>query len=165
MDQFQLYVRVNTFLAREAQLLDAGKFEEWYATLDEEIDYIAPLRHAVSNREDEVDPDAYRYRDNLKSIRTRIDRLKTGFGFAEMPYSRTTRSVSSVLVGQVEGERLDVSSTIILYRHRGTDQSGDTLHARRNDVLRIKGDDFRLLRREVIFSEVSLSTPNLGIFF
>ena len=40
----------------------------------------------------------------------------------------------------------------------------DTLHARRSDRLRHTAQGLRLAAREILFSEVALSTPNLGIF-
>jgi len=165
MDTVQLREAVTQFLAREAMLLDEGRFDDWYAILDDAIVYEAPLRLATINRGDEMVAGAYRFSDDKKIIRTRIDRIKTGNAFSENPPSRTVRSVSSIcILGENDGV-VEVSSALIVYRQRANDLSGDTIHARRNDRLRFTPDGLRLCARTVILAEVSLSTPNLGIFF
>jgi 3-phenylpropionate/cinnamic acid dioxygenase small subunit len=164
MDTVQLREAVTQFLALEAMLLDEGRFDDWYAMLDDAIVYEAPLRLATIKRGDEMVAGAYRFADDKKIIRTRIDRIKTGNAYAESPPSRTVRSVSSVAILGENGGVVTVSSTLIVYRQRANDPSGDTIHARRNDRLRFTPDGLRLCARTVILAEVSLSTPNLGIF-
>lgn len=165
MDAIALREAVSQFLALEAMLLDEGRFEEWYELLDADLVYEAPLRLAANARADEVVAGAYRFRDDKKVIRTRIDRLATGNAHSESPPSRTVRSVSSICVlpGDDTGT-VRVSSALIVYRHRGNDPHGDTIHARRQDRLRMTDRGLRLVSRTILLSEVALSTPNLAIF-
>jgi len=164
MDAVQLRETVTQFFAFEAMLLDEGRFDDWYSLLDDALVYEAPLRLATNKRADEMVAGAYRFADDKKIIRTRIDRIQTGNASAESPPSRTVRSVSSIyILGERDGV-VAVSSTIIVYRQRANDPSGDTIHARRNDRLKFTPDGLRLCARTVILAEVSLSTPNLGIF-
>lgn len=164
MDAVQLREAVTQFLALEAMLLDEGRFEDWYALLDDELVYEAPLRLATNKRSDEMVAGAYRFKDDKKILRTRIDRINTGNAYSENPPSRTARSVSSICILGENSGVVSVSSTIIVYRQRANDASGDTIHARRNDRLKLTPDGLRLCARTIILAEVSLSTPNLGIF-
>jgi len=164
MDAVQLREAVTQFLALEAKLLDEGRFDDWYALLDDHLVYEAPLRFATDDRSRELARDVYRFRDDKQHVRTRIDRIKTGFGLSERPFSRTVRSVSSICIeGERDGE-VAVSSALIVYRHRANDPAGETIHARRNDRLKLTPDGLRLRARTIVLSEISLSTPNLAIF-
>ena len=165
MDASQLRDAVTQFLALEARLLDEGRFEDWYALLDDQLVYEAPLRFATDQRQDEIAQDVYRFRDDKKLVRTRINRIKTGLGVAESPFSRTIRSVSSIYVEAERDGEVAVSSALIVYRHRANDAAGETIHARRNDRLKLTPDGLRLRSRTIIFCEVTLSTSNLAIFF
>ena len=164
MDAVHLREVVTQFLAVEAMLLDEGRFEEWLDLLDESIVYEAPIRLGTNRRDEEFASGGYRFRDDKDILRLRVARLKTGAGYAETPPSRTVRSISSIcILGETDGV-VSVSSALILYRHRGNDMAGDTIHARRNDRLAISEAGLTLLSRSIIFAEVSLSTPNLGVF-
>ena len=164
MDAVQLREAVTQFLATEAMLLDEGRFEEWLDLLVEGVVYETPIRLGTIGREEELASGGYRFRDDKDILRLRVARLNSGAGYAETPPSRTVRSVSSIcIVGEADGV-VTVSSALILYRHRGNDGVGDTIHARRNDRLAISASGLKLLSRSIIFAEVSLSTPNLGIF-
>jgi 3-phenylpropionate/cinnamic acid dioxygenase small subunit len=157
--------RAAQFLALEAMLLDAGKLEEWFELLDEDLIYEVPLLEARDNREQERSAGGFRFRDTKPMIRVRIDRLGTASAHAEYPPSRTVRSVATICVLPTSTpEVVSVSSTLIVYRHRGIDAYGDLIHARRNDQLRIVGDGARLVARSIVLAENSLSTPNLAIF-
>lgn len=164
MDAIHLREAVTQFLALEAMLLDEGRFEEWLDLLDDAITYEAPIRLGTNRREEELSSGGYRFKDDKDILRLRVARLATGFGYAETPPSRTTRSISSICIFGETNNGVSVSSALILYRHRGNDVMGDTIHARRNDRLSYSAAGLKLLTRSILLAEVSLSTPNLGIF-
>jgi N,N-dimethyl phenylurea N-demethylase beta subunit len=164
MDPIQLRDTASQFLATEAMLLDEGRFEEWFALLDDDLEYLVPIRVGANTRAEEMAGGGYRQRDSKQLIRQRIDRLRSGAAYSESPPSRTVRSVSAVCLLSETDNVASISSTLIVYRHRGNDLVGDAIHARRNDRLRLTATGPLLLSRSVILAEVSLSTPNLGIF-
>ncbi|BCL33158.1 aromatic-ring-hydroxylating dioxygenase subunit beta [Streptomyces aurantiacus] len=160
----QLLTLASQFLAREARLLDEGREEEWFELLDDDILYVIPIRQATQPRSDEIDRSAYRLRDTKAHLRTRIDRSQTGLAYSEVPPSRTMRLVGSVEVtGAPQPDLVDVSSALLVYRQRGIDPHYDLIPCRRNDRLRLTGDGVRLLSREVVLTETSLTTPNLAV--
>ena len=164
MDKTQAFFIAQEFLSREAKLLDERRFDEWFATLDDDIVYYVPIREAKTDFADEHAGGGYRIRDNKALIDIRIKRQATGFAWAETPPSRTTRVVGSLIVEVLADDRIAVESAMILYRQRGHDALGDIVPVRRQDELKITSDGVRLLRRTAHIAEVVLSTPNLGVF-
>ncbi|GAA0995942.1 aromatic-ring-hydroxylating dioxygenase subunit beta [Acrocarpospora macrocephala] len=159
-----VYTAVATFLAREARLLDEGREEEWFELLADDLLYTIPIRQAAEPRTAEINRSAFRLRDNKMNVRTRLNRLATGHAYSEVPPSRTMRLVGSVEVSPGPGPDLvDVSSALLVYRQRGIDPHFDLIPCRRNDRLRWTGEGLRLVSREVILTETSLLTPNLGV--
>lgn len=160
-----MYAMASQFLAHEARLLDEGREEEWFELLDDDLLYTVPVRQATEPRANEVNRSAFRLRDTKAHVRTRINRAHTGHAYSEIPPSRTLRIVGSVEVAATD--RADVTavhSSLLLYRQRGIDVHFDLIPCRRNDLLRITGAGPRLLSREVILTETSLKTANLGVF-
>ncbi|MFI8092133.1 aromatic-ring-hydroxylating dioxygenase subunit beta [Streptomyces sp. NPDC086080] len=159
------YTLVAQFLAHEARLLDEGREEEWFALLDDELLYTVPARRSTEPRSMEVDRTAWRIRDTKAHIRTRIARTNTGHAYSEVPPSRTMRLVGGVEVRTTdEPGVVEAYSSLLLYRQRGIDVHFDLVPCRRNDRVRLTDAGPRLLSREVILTETSLKTANLGVF-
>ena len=154
----------QAFLSREAKLLDERRFDEWFDMLDDAIVYHVPIRETRLAYPDEHAGGGYRIRDNKALIRVRIDRLKSGFAWAETPPSRTTRVVGSIMAETGEDGTIRAESAMLLYRQRGHDAPGEVIPVRRADILRLTDDGPRLLRRDAFIAEVVLSTSNLGVF-
>ncbi|WP_329343570.1 hypothetical protein OG252_45010 [Streptomyces sp. NBC_01352] len=158
------YTLVAQFLAYEARLLDEGREEEWFALLDDDLLYTVPSRQSTQPRSDEVNRAAWRIRDTKAHVRTRLDRLNTGHAYSEVPPSRTMRLVGSVEVRTTsEVDVVEAYSSLLLYRQRGIDVHFDLIPCRRNDRVRLSAAGPRLLAREVILTETSLKTANLGV--
>ncbi|WP_020655786.1 aromatic-ring-hydroxylating dioxygenase subunit beta [Massilia niastensis] len=161
----ELMAMAQEFLAREAKFLDERRFWDWYALLDDALEYYVPIRQSRLAFGDEVEAGSYRISDNKQHIHVRIKRVDSGAGWAETPPSRTLRVVGSVLVAPTEREDvIAVESALLLYRQRGHDERGDVIPVRRQDLLRITDGGLRLLKRNALLAEAVLSTPNLGVF-
>lgn len=159
-----VHAAVCMFLATEARLLDEGREEDWYELLADDLLYAIPIRQAAEPRSAEVDRKAFRLRDTKADIRMRLNRLATNHAYSEVPPSRTMRLVGSVTVHTGPApDLLQVSSALLLYRQRGIDPHFDLIPCRRNDILRRSEGNLTLVSREVILTETSLATPNLGV--
>lgn len=159
------YTLVAQFLAHEARLLDEGRDEEWLDLLDEELLYTVPARQSALPQTDEVNRNAWRIRDTKAHVVTRVKRGDQGHAYSEVPPSRTARLVGSIEVTRTETpDMVAAYSTLLVYRQRGIDVHFDLIPARRNDLLRLTPAGPRLLSREVILTETTLKTPNLGVF-
>ena len=155
---------VSQFFAREAMLLDRGEFDQWLAMLDQDVRYLVPLRLGTYDRQDEFPEGAYRQLHDHLTLSLRVERSKSATGYSEAPNSRTVRSVSAICITEETDTTVSTSSALILYRNRANDMHGDTIHARRDDTLRKTPDGLKLLDRTVYLADVSLGTPNLGVF-
>lgn len=165
MSRVELNMLAQEFLAFEAKLLDERRFREWFALLDDSFVYHVPLREARMSFADEVPSEGYRIHDTKSHIENRIKRLESGAAWSETPPSRTLRVVGSVLVREGDSNDLiSVESALLLYRQRGTEQMGDVLAVRRNDVLRLNSEGLMLYRRNALIADTTLLTPNLGVF-
>ena len=157
MNKQDAFFIAQEFLGQEAKLLDERRFDEWFELLDDEIVYHVPIREARLAYADEHAGGGYRVRDNKALIGVRIERLKSGFAWAETPPSRTTRVVGSILANPAGESEIAVESAMLLYRQRGHDAVGEV-------IPRVPADVPRLLRRDAYIAEVVLSTSNLGVF-
>lgn len=165
MNRMELHVCAQEFLAWEAKLLDERRFEEWYQLLDDNLLYEVPLKIARQEMNEETPTYGYRIRDEKSHVRVRIDRMSSGHGWAEMPVSRTLRMVGSIFVEVTDQpDVISVESALMLYRQRGHDEPGDLIPVRRQDQLRMTDQGPVLMKRTAYITEVTLNTPNLGVF-
>lgn len=165
MNRAELLACAQEFLAWESKLLDERRFEEWYDLLDDEISYRVPIKIARQVISEETPAFGYRIQDRKSHIRVRIDRLSTGHAWSETPVSRTLRMVGSVYAERTErSDVIAVESALMVFRQRGHDELGDVIPVRRQDLVKQTSNGLLLLERTAHIAEVTLSTPNLGIF-
>jgi benzoate/toluate 1,2-dioxygenase beta subunit len=86
--------RCAQFLAREARLLDEGRFEDWLALFAPECLYWVPGTPGAGDPRKEV---AISF-DDRRQLEGRIYRLRTGYAWSQVPASRTARLVANVEV-------------------------------------------------------------------
>lgn len=161
--------QVEQFLYREAALLDARQFHDWYDLLADDLDYWMPVR-STRARGDEANEFAKRgegaFFDETKDhIGERVRKLDTGYSWSEDPPSRTRHFVSNVrIIEKTRAGELTVECAFMVYRTRLA-RDEDMWVGRRVDVLRPVGDSFQIAKRHLFLDHVSLSAKNLSIFF
>jgi ethylbenzene dioxygenase beta subunit len=169
-DALLLRMEVEDFLAREAELLDEQRYGEWLTLLTEDVFYWAPavesveLRRTTSNRVAELDGMAF-FKDSLKTLHMRIERLAVGGAWAEIPPSRLCRIVSNVVVdpGATDGE-YKVRSKFFLFRSR-LEAEEDSYYGSREDVLRRVGGVLKLASRKIVLAQTVLKSRSITTFF
>jgi 3-phenylpropionate/cinnamic acid dioxygenase small subunit len=167
----QEYVEISQFLAREARLLDQNLLWEWYETLADDYKSEVPVRVTLARAEiikdslAEFKTGVNHANDTKGSTRIRIERLFSGYAWAEDPSSRTVRSIGSIEVSKSNNENeFDVSSALLLYRERGLEPDHQFISANRHDVIRSTSKGLELVRRTVYLAHTIVNTPNLGLF-
>ena len=165
------YMQICQFLAREAELLDENRLWEWFELLADDFESVVPVRVSLSRSATEQDPHAefktgvVHAEDTKGSTRVRIERLFSGYAWAEDPPSRTVRSVGSIQVsGRRETGEYEVLSALLLYRERGLEPDYQFIAANRSDVLRRTATGFELVERRIRLAHTIVDTPNLGLF-
>lgn len=154
----------------EAELLDDGRLREWMDLLTDDIVYQVPVRihKEVSddNRVTGVQSRSFHMDETRSSIELRVDRVETGFAWAEEPPSRLRHHVTTIRVrpGAAEGE-LAVRSNVLLYRSRWDRPDHDLLSYERFDTFREVDGAWKLARRWVVLDSTSMPTHNLSFFF
>ena len=173
----QLLANLQVWYAREARLLDERRFDRWFELVDEQIRYRIPTRYLTRQgkhedfsqwaveRELSQESDLLLLDDDYEALQARIERLRSGMAWAEMPPSITRRIVSNVepMEPGASGE-IDALSAVMLWKSRGADQRG-LLVAQRRDTLVESEGDYRLRRRTVILDDTVLMGENLSTLF
>lgn len=175
----QLQFDMEQFYYREAKLLDNRKFREWLTLLNEGLVYVMPGRHSPERDitlkeqdafiviDDELErptPNTLPIReDNYFSMMFRIERCYKHNAWASNPPPRTRRLISNVMV-ELDDDAYRVNSHFMLFysRHRN---DNFTYTGERNDLLQKNGDDWQIVKREVILDWNVIPAPTLGLFF
>jgi phthalate 3,4-dioxygenase beta subunit len=160
------HLTAHHFLVEEAALLDAGEWAGWLGLLTADVRYVMPV--TVTMVHDAVDRGSgmAHFDEDRYAIEKRVQRLLTDHAWTEDPRSRTRHLVTNVRTfGGAEGDRIDVESTVLLFRSRGDDREPEWVCAHRRDVLRREPDGvLRLADRHITVEESVLRTQNLAIF-
>ncbi len=164
-----LRLEVEDFLSREAALLDEQRYAEWLTLLTDDVFYWAPavesveLRRTASNRVAEPNGMAF-FKDTMKTLRMRIERLGVGGAWAEIPPSRMCRIVSNVIVDPAEADgEYKVRSKFFLFRSR-LEAEEDSYYGARDDVLRRVGGVLKLASRKIVLAQTVLKSRSITTF-
>jgi 3-phenylpropionate/cinnamic acid dioxygenase small subunit len=160
----EVWFRIQSFLVREAELLDEGRMREWLDLLADDIRYKLPIRVTRERSARAGDDLGYHMNEDKGMLTTRIDRLDTEFAWAEDPPSRTRRYVSNVRVGNADDGKLAVRSNILLYRGRHGETQDQLLAGLREDLLRPRAGGFEIAERVIHLDQTTLATHNLAVF-
>jgi len=153
------------FLHLEAQFLDDRDFDAWLELLDDELVYRMPVR---ATRPDGQGPEfsevMHHFDDTRATLTMRVDRLKSGDAWAEVPPSRTRHYVTNIRVAAREDDTFDVRSNVLLARTRGDEAVYQWLTAERRDVVVRRANGLRLVERTILLDATTLPTYNLAFF-
>jgi 3-phenylpropionate/cinnamic acid dioxygenase small subunit len=169
IERLILVRRVEEFLYLEAQLLDERRFEEWLDLLADDVRYWMPMTRNV--RFDETQRAETRERQDVnwfdegkRTLRLRVQQIRTGVHWSEEPLSRTCHSVTNVQLDAVATDTVSVRSRFLIYRNRG-DTEVDLFAGKREDLLVRAVDGFLLRHRKIVLDQNVLLAKNLTIFF
>lgn len=161
-------IALTQSLYHEARLLDAERFEEWLELLCDDVAYRMELT-GRRFRADRSPPKAVGagviFNENLARLKLRIDRLRSGFVWAEDPANFVRRVVSNVEIGRAEAENeAIVHSVIVIHRNR-IDGLTRFFTAGRTDRWRHGPNGWNLLARDIRLDHAVLPDSNINVFF
>lgn len=110
---------IETFLYREARLLDSWRLPEWEQLFTEDGRYLVPPVGIA--RPEEADPAQVLFivADDRMRIGQRVLRLMKPSAHAEYPHSRLRHLVSNVeILGEERPGRMRVTANFVVYRIR-----------------------------------------------
>jgi len=164
----EVIVAVTQALHCEARLLDNEAFDGWLAMLDEDICYRMELK-SRRFRADRSPPlpvgPGVIFNEDLGRLKLRVDRLKSGFVWAEDPPNFIRRAISNVeVVARPAENEVRVHSVLIMHRNR-IDGTTRVLTAARTDLWRGEGQAWLLVARDIVLDHSVLPDSNLNAFF
>jgi 3-phenylpropionate/cinnamic acid dioxygenase small subunit len=135
---------IETFLYREARLMDTHAYDEWLALWTDDALYWIP------SNDDDFDPQRHVsiVYENKSRLEDRITRLKSGVAYAQDPKSRVSRVVANVEIEEGENDEIIVHSTFNLTTLRRSHT--DTFAGRVTHKLRPEGNNFRIAYKKVV---------------
>jgi 3-phenylpropionate/cinnamic acid dioxygenase small subunit len=168
----QLWLQVQEFLHREADLLDARCFDEWLTLLDEGIHYWAPLARNLKQKDlthEYTSPGEVAWFDEgIATLRQRVLQLNTGVHWAEEPASRISHLITNIRILDARPDfeqpaEVTVRCRFLVYMNR---LQGETawLVGKRVDTLRRHDSDWKIARREIYLDQSVLQAKALTTF-
>jgi p-cumate 2,3-dioxygenase subunit beta len=154
-EQRGLRQRVEEFLYREAALLDATAYDEWFELFDEGASYAVPSTDVPDGAEGEV---LFLINDNYERLKGRVTRLMSRDAHADYPHPRTRRLVTNVRVSDAgEDDLLEVRANFLVYSLR----VGNVFQfvGEYRYLLREEGDGFKIRHRR---ARLDLETLDYG---
>jgi phthalate 3,4-dioxygenase subunit beta len=142
-----LYIDIQRFLFREAALLDRRDFSAWLSLLTDDVHYSVKV---VLSRDAGAEAVDYAIVDeDAVALKSRIDQISNPkLTRAENPPSLTRRVVANIEAFHGQGaDELDVVSSLLAYRSRPNVPGGGFYVARREDLIRRSGSEWRLAKR------------------
>src|SRR5579872_5419976 len=145
---------IESFLYREARLMDAHAYDEWLALWDQDATYWVPCNS------DDIDPtqNVSIIYDRRGQLRARIQRFKETSWLREQA-PRLKRLISNIEIESASDSEVVVSSGFILaelHHHTQYLWSGGATHA-----LIPNGDSFKIKSKKVLLLNNNEPLPNL----
>ncbi|HXY67696.1 MAG TPA: aromatic-ring-hydroxylating dioxygenase subunit beta [Mycobacterium sp.] len=152
---------VEQFLYREARLADEGDYDAWEALWTDDALYWVPIGGEGGDPQRQMSV----IYDNRNRISTRLNQLRTGKRYAQVPPSNLRRMLANIefLGGRENSEGsvdLEVGANFLAIesRSRGTHLWGGRTTYR----LRRRGDDLLLAYKKVVLVDNDQPLPTLG---
>jgi 3-phenylpropionate/cinnamic acid dioxygenase small subunit len=163
-----LEAEIDRFFAKEAELLDERRFDEWLDLLDDGIRYWMPVARNVhfeqTEREYTTHSEANWFDEGKDILRKRVQQIQGGDHWAEEPRSRTTHILANIRVERVNGSEVTVKSRFVVYSCR-LEHDVDLFVGKRVDVLRRDQGSWKVLARTIYLDQSVLLSRNLTTFF
>ena len=166
-----VWLDVQEFLHREADLLDARRFDEWLGLLDEAVTYRAPLarnvKHGLHEREYTRAGETAWFDEGIETLRQRVAQMNSGAHWVEEPVSRVSHLITNVRIVEAgpqpqAPERVRVRCRFLVYVNRLQAET-TLLVGKRVDTLVRAGDDWRILAREIFLDQNVLQAKALSV--
>jgi 3-phenylpropionate/cinnamic acid dioxygenase small subunit len=173
---FRLKDEVEAFFYDEADALDERRWDDWLAMLADDLEYFLPMQrnvalgaHADALEYTRAGADIHWFEEDKWTLAKRVDQIRTGVHWAEVPLSRVAHLVANVRLLEAtpsleRPETVTASCRIVVSQNRQETEQY-LFVGRRTDTLRRAGDRWLLARRKVVLDQTVLLAKNLTVFF
>jgi 3-phenylpropionate/cinnamic acid dioxygenase small subunit len=156
---------VESFLYREAWLLDERRFDEWLDLFTDDARYVLLMREKAQRAEPGPGgaPVQVLCDDDKRFLALRVRRLDTNLAHSERPPSITRHLIAGVHVVAEDGDEVGVRSSFLVHQAR-LETDAYTFFGGREDRLRQVDGQWRIARRQAVLDHIHLPRA-LTIFF
>lgn len=148
------------FIADEAALLDAGRFDDWLALFTEDGCYWVPLLGAA--QADAHSHNSIAYEDRLL-LRLRIDRLKNPRAHSQHPASHSQHVLQRSRIERDEGDVVTLRTPFLYVEQRGDEQTLLT-GSYRHELQRTAGGGWAIRLKRVDLLGAGRALPAIQLF-
>ena len=161
LESLLLQHEVEQLLYQEARLLDDWNLDEWLNLYTPDARYVVPTTDLP---EGDPQSDLVFIDDDYTRMAARVVRLQSRHAHREYPWSRTRRFISNVMVTSVDGDEIEATASVAVWRFRAGESSP---YVGRYDVrIRRVDGSLRLCRKRAILDQEQLSDHGaLSIIF
>ena len=152
---------VEQLLYLEARLLDDWNLDGWLTLYTEDARYVVPTTDLPDG---DPESDLVFIDDDYTRMVARTVRLQSRHAHREYPWSRTRRFISNVMVTVVDGDEIEATASVAVWRFRAGESSP---YVGRYDMrMRRVGGTLRLCHKRAILDLEELSDHGaLSIIF
>jgi benzoate/toluate 1,2-dioxygenase beta subunit len=149
---------LRAFIEHESDLLDEGRFEEWYELFADDGIYWVPAAHGQESGLNHVSL----FYDEKHTIRTRVTRLMHPMIHCQEPASHCVRMLSSTKLLGLSADRNEyiVASKFMMIEDR-VGSPRRLAGGRVTHTLRVDGESFRIVQKRVDLTNCDQSFPML----
>jgi 3-phenylpropionate/cinnamic acid dioxygenase small subunit len=151
--------QAQDFVAHEAALLDAGRFDDWLALFAEDGHYWVPLQGTA--QADPLSHNSIAYEDRLL-LQLRIERLKNPRAHSQHPRSHCQHVLQRSVIEQDDEAGLALATPFIYVEARGEEQmllAGTCRH-----LLARHGDSFLIRQKRIDLLNAGRALPAIQLF-
>ncbi|KWT98911.1 MULTISPECIES: aromatic-ring-hydroxylating dioxygenase subunit beta [unclassified Variovorax] len=151
--------QAQDFVAHEAGLLDAGRFDDWLALFAEDGHYWVPLQGAA--QADPLSHNSIAYEDRLL-LQLRIERLKNPRAHSQHPRSHCQHVLQRPVIEQDDEAGLALATPFIYVEARGEEQwmlAGTCRH-----LLVRHGESFLIRQKRIDLLNAARALPAIQLF-
>lgn len=151
--------QVQDFVAQEAALLDAGRFDDWLALFAEGGHYWVPLQGAA--QADPLSHNSIAYEDRLL-LQLRIERLRNPRAHSQHPRSHCQHVLQRCVIEQDDEAGLALATPFIYVEARGEEQlllAGTCRH-----LLVRHGESFLIRQKRIDLLNAGRALPAIQLF-
>ena len=162
----QIYQECSEFLIHEADLLDQHGYVEWLKLCTDDIIYKVPIRLTRElNAETDFSKVAFHMDETIGSLNIRINKIYSGYNWAEDPASRTRHFLSNFRMEILDdkGKEIRMKTNLLLFRNKFDNPEHNLISAERNDILRKEDKTWKLAERIVYLDHSTVPMSNLAI--
>jgi p-cumate 2,3-dioxygenase subunit beta len=146
---------IETFLYREASLLDAWQLREWRELFTADGEYLVTTPGIADPEQASPATSLFLVADDRERLAQRVERLLDRTAHVEYPRSKTRHFVSNVLLTECGADEIQVEANLLVFRTKSDATTYFPCHVRYRLIK--QGSEFRIREKRCVIDTDTLS--------